>query len=388
MNSAPSVIMLSPEYPPYALGGLATHVHDLAKGLVAAGHRVFVFSVHPGVAYQEDARGLTVRSVAVGAEDDFASVNRRVAAAAEAFLESGEKPDLIHSHDVRGFPAAQELQQRYRIPLVSTFHLLLNPISQWWGDTLVPEIGMAEAKVSWESDAVMVESESMKAAIVEAHGVNPEKVTVVFNGLNLSRLITSERPAAASRRVIFAARLDPQKGAFALLRSAIRVAEDLSGDVQYLLVGSGRQEQAIKQFASEHPALNGIVTFEAHMSLEDLANRYSQATLAVIPSVYEPFGYVALEAMASGVPVVATRTGGLGEIIEDGITGLLVPLATLADGTREPDVEALAAAQVRLLKNPEFARELARAALVRVRARYSLAQMIDGTVQVYRGLLS
>ena len=111
---------------------------------------------------------------------------------------------------------------------------------------------------------------------------------------------------------------------------------------------------------------------------------YQAADVLVIPSIYEPLGYVALEAMANRVPVIASDTGGLREILEDGKNGILIPLKETNNGQREPDLMKLVNAQIFVLSNVEDLRQQVAEAFHHVSTKFRLASMIDGIVDVYR----
>jgi len=121
---------------------------------------------------------------------------------------------------------------------------------------------------------------------------------------------------------------------------------------------------------------------------KQLAALYQVADLTLVPSIYEPFGYAAIEAMAAGVPVVATRIGGLAEIIEDGVTGLLVPIEQHPAGPYKIDIQSLVEAQLSLLTDEARAREIGKAARQSVTNRFTRETMIESTLGIYRKTVS
>jgi glycosyltransferase involved in cell wall biosynthesis len=190
--------------------------------------------------------------------------------------------------------------------------------------------------------------------------------------------------------ILFAGRLTPQKGITALFKAAEIVIREYP-HVRYLLVGEPDYPAAVDMLDSlkqKHRRVMEKTKLLGKLPREQVALLYQIADLAVVPSVYEPFGYAATEAMAAGVPIVATRVGGLAEIIEDARSGLLVPVFEQETGLHEVDVEALALAQLRVLRDEALAQRLSAAGQERVRTKFSLERMVSGTLTVYRQALA
>jgi glycosyltransferase involved in cell wall biosynthesis len=188
------------------------------------------------------------------------------------------------------------------------------------------------------------------------------------------------------RLVLFAGRLNPMKGVTDLVESAARVAAALPS-VRYALVGGADHRdygESVRQAIARHPVLEGRVLLLGKVPRHQLALLYRTADLAVVPSIYEPFGYASLEAMAAGLPVVGTDTGGIAEVVAHGETGLLVPVVPTGDCRREVDVGALARAQLTLLEDAGAARRLGEAGYRRLQERFTRESMVAATLAAFR----
>ena len=403
--------MTAQEYPPYLVGGKATHVQELCIGLANAGHTVHVFSYCMERTFTLQDRGVCIHFLQFplagrahqydGNLGELQLVNRKLADHATQFFKNKQPPDIIHAHEWMEFGCAELLRNVFDIPVVMTNHLLC----AWMLENLTPEpeseqiIGH-ERDACWRADKVIAVSRSLKEQIVSRYGVEDSQVDVVHNGLNPAvfdpgRLQQAEMDAereklgiGGDKLVVFAGRLTPQKGVSALLRSAIQVLRKRD-DVRYAIAGKlepGGYSDFLTMMVLGHPKLKSRIIFLDRISRERLAVIYGLAILAVVPSIYEPFGYAAVEAMAAGKPVVASNTGGLAEIIEDGRSGLLVPLVQHNNAGAvmyDVDVPKLVSAQLRICDDPEMAHRLGECGRERVLSLFNVEQMIEGTVGTY-----
>lgn len=409
MSAALQILVFATEYPPRAPGGLGAHVFELASGLVREGHRVVVVVPREGAGTADEVSlGVTVlrreasdatrrlstllREENFGEDhpDAFEAYNADAAEHAHAHCVATDfRPDVVHVHDWFFIPGARAVAARLGVPLVVTFHILWYPQFHLWGATVEPFIADAEALACRDAAAVIAVSEAVRAVVRETHGVPDTRLHVVHNGFDVDRFVgppmtDSEARALRLRLapegkkiIVYAGRISPEKGVLALLESAERVLHEY-GSAHYVLVGdaSPEVERQITERLAAHPKLADSVTRIAAVPRAELPQFYRVADVAVVPSVYDSFPYAALEAMSLGVPVVATRVGGVPEIVVDGVTGLLVPLAP----------EALARAQLTLLRDASLARRMGEAARERVRAEFSLKKMVASTAAIYRAV--
>lgn len=405
------VMILSMEYTAEVSGGLGTHVYEIANGLTEAGIEVVVLACASGKDRSSIAPNLAVYQISpsagslTGAAESPAKAilgfNRDLADHARRVIgDSRLPPDIIQCYSWLTYPSARELGHLWGTPVLSIIQYISEPIERWWGQTPDAEIIRQEEALFRDASEFVTVSRSMSQIIQATHGVSESRIHVVYNGLDTQAFMTPLlKPAAIEelRRavatanekvVLFAGRLHPHKGVAAFLDSASRVVEERP-DVRYLLAGdpdSLHFAQMVPKLMDKHKGLRAKVTSLGKVPRRQLAALYQIADIAVVPSVYEPFGYVAIEAMAAGVPVVATKVGGLAEIVIHGETGLHVAVRK-SNGQHVVDTEELTAAQMILLGNPSRAREMGVAGYRRVRDLFSAQRMARATIDVYRSIL-
>jgi glycosyltransferase involved in cell wall biosynthesis len=235
------------------------------------------------------------------------------------------------------------------------------------------------------SKAIIAVSRHTADHIVNEEGSRREKVRVILNGIDFSRVSVSDPSAPARLRhelgavgrplLLVPGRLHPEKGQSFLFRALPVIRRSVPSAPIVLVAGAGSFEAAYRAEVRS-VGCDDIVRFLGFRT--DLPDLMAAADLVVLPSVAEAFGLVMAEALYLGIPVVATRTGGIPEIIEDGVDGVLVPPA---------DADALANAIVQLLSNPEVLRRLAGAGHDSVRARFGFEKMIRAYEDLYENLL-
>jgi glycosyltransferase involved in cell wall biosynthesis len=406
-NHPLKVMILSLEYSPKLSGGVGTHVMEMSRGLGRAGHQVTVIAFTPGQATTLSDSNVQVHMISPSANDltgrsmvqSILDFNRDVVAYGRSLIaDLGRQPDLINYHNWTTWPAACELGRMFGIPTLGTIHFLSEPTERWWGQTPDPEIVRQEKELFHRAEQFVIVSQSMRDIVQETHGVSDERVSVVYNGLDvepfMNTLLTSEdvlklrRTVAADdeKVVLFAGRLSPQKGIDALLASAAQVLAEYP-KVVYLIVGEPDTREmvpVIDGLFRQYPLLQDKVKMLGKMPRPQLATLFQIANIVVIPSLYDTCPYMTVEAMAAGVPVVATRVGGLAEMVVDGETGRLVSVHAKEGGRHEVDVNELAAAQLALLTDGGLAKRMGSAGQRRVMSEYTLDKMVKETVQVYR----
>jgi alpha-maltose-1-phosphate synthase len=285
----------------------------------------------------------------------------------------------------------------FQIPIVGVIQYISEPIERWWGQTPDAAIVEQEAILFRQAEMLICASHSLRTIIQDSYGVHTDRLQVVHNGMNVQAFTQSpftveqianlRRTVAKSgeKIVLFAGRLHPQKGIAALVAAAARVIADYP-QVRYLLAGapdSQRFTQVIQDLLDQHADAQPKIKLLGKIPRKQLAWLYQVADVAVVPSVYEPFGYAAIEAMAAGVPVVATEVGGLAEIIEQGRSGLLIPVHARTTGPHTVDVERLADAQIALLTDAALAQRLGAAGRQRVVAEFNIDKMTRAIIDVY-----
>jgi starch synthase len=312
--------------------------------------------------------------------------------------------DLVHSHTWYANLGGHLAKLLHGIPHVATVHSL-EPMRPWKAE----QLGGGYAVSSWcertgleSADAVIAVSTEQRRDVLACYPqVDPGRVTVIGNGIDTDEYrpdpgvdvlerygIDPGRPS-----VVFVGRTTRQKGIGHLLRAAL----DVDPDAQLVLLAGAADTPEIAaevetRMQAVRAARGDVHWFEQMLPRREVVQILSHASVFVCPSIYEPLGIVNLEAMACEAPVVATATGGIPEVVEDGVTGLLVPFDPVEGPTREPrDPEAFAAAVAErvnaLLRDPERARELGRAGRRRAVAEFGWAAVAERVAALYRTVL-
>ncbi len=374
------ILHLSWEYPPQVFGGLGRHVHGLATAQVEDGHDVTVLTTGSGGApTHEDVDGVHVLRVAddpptIARDDLLAWVLATGHAWTRAGLRSADqlKPDVLHAHDWMTCHAATALKEQLRLPLVATVHATEAGRHQGWLPTpLSRAVHTTEWWLTYEARRVLTCSDAMRWEVTRLFDLPRDKVDVVPNGVDTRAWECSPARAAATRRsyltapgrdtpaagplVVYAGRLEWEKGVHTLLDAVPRLRRRFPG-LRVVVAGRGTYEDELHQRV-RRLRQGAAVRFTGHLVGAELAALLAAGDVVVVPSLYEPFGVVALEAAAARTPLAVAATGGLREIVEPGVTG-----ATFAAG----DVTDLADTVTALLSDQVLARRTVREAHRRV----------------------
>jgi glycogen synthase len=385
------VLHIAWEYPPHIIGGLGRHVVDLTQALVGVGVDPSVITplMRGGAPDEHVAPGITVRRAIppMMEEFEFFSFVQQTAVHLERAaltLASETGPfDLIHAHDWLGATAGIGLKHRWRVPLIATIHATERGRGR---GTLhghnAQQINDLEWHLTYEAWRVIVCSAFMVGQLQDYFQLPDDKIDLVPNGVEVRPdpfADATERQAFRRRYVadyqclvFYVGRIVYEKGLHVLLDAWPQITA--FSDSQLVIAGIGGQLDALKQQVRER-GLSDSIHFAGFISDEDREKLYRVADVAVFPSLYEPFGIVALEAFASGCPVVVSDTGGLAEVVDHGTTGLVVPPA---------DPASLAQAVLATLNRPTAARIRAQAARRLVEERYSWQEIAVQTTQVYK----
>jgi glycogen(starch) synthase len=332
------VLLLSWEYPPVIEGGLARHVRKLAEALVRQGVGVDVLTrgvgdgPGPGQPGVDELAGVTIHRVAEPSWprdlDRFVAwveqMNGDMLAAGEALAEENDY-DLIHGHDWLVAQAAATLAERAGVPYVTTIHATEHGRHQGWvQDYPQSHIHSVERWMARRADAVIVCSYYMRGHVADIFDIDERRISVIPNGIDPSELQPAGDLDVLRRKfaepheklVLFIGRLVYEKG-FQLALDALPGVVEQVENVRYLVAGSGTHEAELKAQA-ERLGLSDHGVFLGWIGDDVLHSLYRIADLCVVPSIYEPFGLVALEAMASGCPCIVADTGGLREVVPVG----------------------------------------------------------------------
>ncbi len=391
------VDIISKEYPPEVYGGAGVHVAELVKALrERIDVRVRAFGApreEPGTTAYGVPRELLRANPAVQTLGTDLEIVGDVAGA-----------DVVHSHTWYANFAGHVASLLHGIPHIVSAHSL-EPLRPWKAEQLGGGYAVSShvEKTAYEAAAAIVAvSGGMRADILRSYPqVDPAKVHVVYNGIDVAAWHPVEGPEAlaalgidpARPSVVFVGRITRQKG----LPYLLRAARLLPPEVQLVLCAGAPDtpeilaevEGLVRELQQTR---DGVVWIDRHLPRHELCAVLTAATTFVCPSVYEPLGIVNLEAMACGAAVVGTATGGIPEVVDDGVTGRLVPIEQAQDGTGTPvDPERFVADLARILtevvSDPEQARAYGEAGRRRAAEEFSWARIAEQTEQLYRAVV-
>jgi glycogen synthase len=397
------VLLISWEYPPVIEGGLGRHVRKLSEHLVRDGVEVHVLTRGGGrLPTEADQHGVTVHRVRVGGweggwgsqfpKDPSAFVrwvdamNAHMHALAAELCDSLEF-DLVHSHDWLVAGAAQLAARQLERPWLVTVHATEFGRHQGWVQNHPQShIHAAERAMVRGADHVITCSRYMRVHVANVFGVRPSKITPIPNGIDPRELepVEADLPALRARYaepgellVLLVGRLVYEKG-FHLALDALAPVVRRVGGVRFVVAGTGTAEAELKRQA-RRLGLDGHGVFLGWLGDDMLHSLYRVSDLCIVPSIYEPFGLVALEAMASGCLCVVADTGGLREVVPvDGTVGLRFP---------SRDATALRAVLERVLTDDAARVQLVAEAREHV-LRFDWAEVARRTAEVYDTLVA
>jgi alpha-maltose-1-phosphate synthase len=391
------VDVVTREYPPEVYGGAGVHVAELVAALRPSLDVVVRCFGMPRD--EDDVHAYLVPPQLTSANPALATLGVDLQIAQDV-----AGADLVHSHTWYANAAGHLAKLLHGIPHVVTAHSL-EPLRPWKAEQLGGgyRVSSEIERTAFEAaDAVIAVSNGMRADILRSYpAIDPARVRVVHNGIDLERWYPVDEPDlvrefgvdATRPAVIFVGRITRQKGLPYLL-AAMRL---LPPEVQLILcAGAPDTPEILAEVQAGVAALQaertGVIWIDRLLSQPELAALLSASTTFVCPSVYEPLGIVNLEAMACGLPVVGTATGGIPEVVADGVTGRLVPIQQLGDGTGtpvEPErfVADLAAALTEVVADPQAARVMGIAGRRRAEAEFSWASIAERTSAIYAELV-
>lgn len=391
-------------------GGMNVYVRELSRELASRGDEVDVFTRwrEPGdPRVQEVAPGARVIHVESGPIRYIpkAEVYERIGHFTDEVLRhieaEGRRYDVIHSHYWLSAVVARQLAAKWDLPTVQMFHtlgLVKREVMAEDSDGETSDRIEIERRAVRESDALVAASEIEAAELTQMYGADPEKVCIVPCGVDVDAFRPVRQVDArealgrdqCERLVLFVGRIEQIKGIDVLLEAMgdlFRRRPDLRHEVCLVVVGGALDPnddapeldklEDLRRLVHEH-RLEDNVDFVGSVDQKRLALWYDAADVCAVPSLTESFGLVALEAMASGTPVVATRVGGLQTVVEDGESGLLVPAS---------DHQALAEAMERVLTDHRLRIHLAHGARDRAE-RFTWSRVGDGIEMVYDRVLA
>lgn len=329
------IMMLSWEYPPRIVGGIARVVHDLSHSFAKQGHEVHVITYQEGETKEFEKDGdVYVHRVAnypINANNlidwvmqlNFCMIEK----AADVINEFG-KFDVLHAHDWLVAYAARTLKRTYKIPLVATIHATESGRNKGIHNSSQGYVNDVEWMLTYEACNVICNSQFMKNEIKNLFGKPVDNIHVVPNGININKFDNQRRDwnfrrnyASDNEKIIFfAGRIVNEKGIQILFQAAPKILANYP-NVKFVIAGRGPFMDELKKLA-DSLGISQKVYFTGHLNDTQITKMYKCADIATFPSLYEPFGIVALEGMLAGCVTVVSDAGGLNEIISHGIDGM------------------------------------------------------------------
>jgi glycosyltransferase involved in cell wall biosynthesis len=363
-------ILMQCMYFPPEVGGLESHVYTLCRELVRRGHQVTMLTSRsgPGLARRDVIDGIDVRRVWIPSRTPAGWI-AHAAATTSVHYGLARDADLFHAQDFAAGPPAWPARWRYRRPLVLTVHtshFLMRARRPLWRPIL--------RRIVASADYLLAPSRELLDTALALHP--HRRAELLLNAVDTEefRRTAATLGPTARRRVIVPRRLFPKNGVEYFVRALPRIAAAV--DVEAIVVGDGPERARLEALAAQL-GVNGRLRFFGAKPHDEMPGILSSAEMAIVPSLMEASSVAALEAMACGVPVAASRVGGLPEIIDASVGTLFEP----------GDPEALAEAVVRALSDREGLARKGEAARRRVVDRFSLTRLVDRHLEIYHDLL-
>jgi len=389
-----SVMMLSWEFPPRIIGGISPHVHYLSKSLAKSGVKVYVVTCDfPGAPQHEVVDGVEVFRIDSykNPSPDFATwvylMNVNMQKEAAALINGlGGKVDVIHAHDWLVATAAIGLKHVFRKPLFATIHSTETGRRNGIHFDYERMIHETEAWLTYEAWKVICCSDYMISHVQWAFGLPSDKLVMVPNGVNYEAYskyrtedlnqFRSKFALPEEKIVLFVGRLVYEKGVHVLVNAAPKVLDKVNA--KFIIVGNGYMKDQLSGLA-KGMGLTHKVMFTGFIEDETLRRLQTCADVSVVPSLFEPFGIVAVEAMAAKSPVVVSDTGGLSEIVEHDVSGVKVYVSN-------PD--SLAWGITRVLTDNSYANWLRTNAYKKIQEKYDWDKIAQQTETIYNNVLN
>jgi len=387
-------MMLSWEFPPRIIGGISPHVYHLSKSLARNGVKVYVITCDfPEAPRHEVVDGVDVLRVDSykNPAPDFATwvylMNMNMQKEAAALVKSLDgKVDVFHAHDWLVANAGIGLKHVFRKPLLATIHSTEIGRRNGINSDYERMIHETEAWLTYEAWKVICCSNYMVSHVRWAFGLPEDKLVMIPNGVNVQEYTENKNTDLSQFRrrfalpeekiVLFVGRLVYEKGIHVFTNAVPKILEKVNA--KFVIVGNGYMKEPLSNLVKGMGLAHKVV-FTGFVDDETLKNLQRCADVCVVPSLFEPFGIVALEAMAAKSPVVVSDTGGLSEIVEHDVSGVKV----------YPDnPDSLAWGIQRVLLDENYANRLRNNAYKRVQENYNWDIISQQTKTFYAAVLN
>ena len=381
------ILALAWEFPPRIVGGIARHVAELYPEIIKLGNEVHLITVEFGSAPRyEIVEGIHLYRCPVARGNDFfhwvANMNDSMGTLGGQLLIKHGDFELIHAHDWLVGDAAIALKHNFKLPIVATIHATEYGRYNGIHNLRQQYINGKEKLLTHEAWRIIVCSQYMRQEIQRVFQSPEDKIDVIYNGIRPEKKLHGNtfdrqkfrrRFANDQEKIIYyVGRMTYEKGVSVLLNAAPKIIDAMGDQVKFIIIGGGNTSRL------QHQARNlGIwqkCYFTGFMSDDDLDKFQTIADCAVFPSLYEPFGIVALESFAARVPVVVSNTGGLPEVVCHNQTGIV---------TRANNPDSLTWGILEVLQNPEYAQYLVNNAYKSIAEQFNWQDLARQTIAVY-----
>lgn len=388
-NPEKTILMLSWEYPPHIIGGLARHVYALTIELAKSNQQIHVLTSKPNESREYEQQGnIHIHRVnPLNDQDpDFLSwmAGLNVAIIEEALkIANHIEFDLVHTHDWMTGPAAKFLSKKLKIPLVATVHGTEFGRNKGIFSELQQFISKKENELCHDANEIIVCSDFMESEIISLFEIPHNKISVIPNGAVAEKVekslfdIEELYPFLKGKKVVFSiGRIVKEKG-FQTLIAAADLLKHKHKELCFVVAGNGPLLDSCREKVSGL-GLDGYVHFIGFVNEEIRTSLMLRADIAVFASSYEPFGLAAAETIAAGIPTVVAKTGGLQTLIEDYKTGFY-----MLPGNEKSLVDILEW----ILENKELTDEIGRNAMESINEKFGWAQNAKAVDTLYTRVL-
>ncbi|MBI1240695.1 glycosyltransferase family 4 protein [Umezakia ovalisporum] len=382
------ILVLSWEFPPRIVGGISRHVAELYPELVKLGHDIHLITAEFGQASMyEIVEGINVHRVPVPHSNEFfhwvSNLNQSMGEQGGKLILEEETFDLIHAHDWLVGDAAMALKHNFKIPLIATIHATEYGRHNGIKTDIQSYIHHKEYLLAYNAWRIIVCTNYMRREVEEALQTPGDKIDVIYNGIRPEKKQHNQGFHAQAFRRQFAAdhekivyyvgRMTYEKGISVLLNAAPQVLNFMGENVKFVIIGGGNTEHF--QHQARSLGISHKCYFTGFLSDTYLDKFQTIADCAVFPSLYEPFGIVALESFASRVPVVVSDTGGFPEVVQHTKTGIV---------TQANNADSLAWGILQVLQNPGYGQWLIDNAYNDLEQRFNWTKLARETEKVYQ----
>ena len=381
------ILVLTWEFPPRIVGGIARHVAELYPEIIKLGHEIHLITSEFGQApMYEVVEGVQVHRVPIGWSNDFfhwvANLNISMGTqGGKLMLEEGPF-DIIHAHDWLVGDAAIALKHHFKVPLIATIHATEHGRYNGIHNDDQRYVNGKEKLLAYNAWRIIVCTNYMRREIESTLESPWDKIDVIYNGIrpekkprwhefdawNFRRRFATDE----EKIVYYVGRMSYEKGVSVLLNAAPKVIWEMGGLVKFVIIGGGNINHLKTQ--AWNLGIWDKCYFTGFMSDQDLDKFQTVASCAVFPSLYEPFGIVALESFAARVPVVVSDAGGLPEVVKHTKTGVV---------TYANNPDSLAWGILEVLKNASYAQWLVDNAYQDLQRRFLWPRIGKETESVY-----